>query len=231
MTKQIAILQSNYIPWKGYFDIIGMVDEFIIYDEVQYTKNDWRNRNRIKTPLGPQWITIPVYQKSLHQKISETQVSNYKWGIKNWNSLMANYARAPYFKAYSPRFEEFYKTVKTPLLAQINVSLIKIICDLLEINTKITSSTDYDLKGNPTEKLVSLCKQSQATHYLSGHAAKNYLQENLFNDENIIIEWMGYEGYPEYPQLYPPFDHRVSIVDLVFNVGPASRNYMKCRNK
>src|SRR5215207_6666609 len=98
MAKKIAILQSNYIPWKGYFDIIGLVDEFIIYDEVQYTKNDWRNRNKIKTPTGVQWITIPVYQKSLQQKISETEVSNYKWAIKNWNTIKSNYGRAPYFK-------------------------------------------------------------------------------------------------------------------------------------
>jgi hypothetical protein len=230
MGKSVAILQSNYIPWKGYFDIIGMVDEFIIYDEVQYTKNDWRNRNKIKTPSGPQWITIPVYQKSLHQKISETHVSNYKWGIKNWNSLRANYTRAPYFKLYSTLFEEFYRTVKTPLLTQINVSLINIICDLLGIRTKITNSADYDLKGDPSEKLVSLCKQSQASHYLSGAAAKNYLRENLFNEEGIEIGWMDYAGYPEYQQLYPPFAHQVSIVDLLFNTGPTSRNYMKCRN-
>jgi len=147
MTKRVAILQSNYIPWKGYFDIIGMVDEFIIYDEVQYTKNDWRNRNRIKTPLGLQWITIPVYQKSLLQKISETQVSNYKWGIKNWNSLRSNYARAPYFKSYSPLFEEFYSNVKTPFLSQINGSLIRIICDLLNIKTKITNSAECKINA------------------------------------------------------------------------------------
>jgi len=230
MIKRVAILQSNYIPWKGYFDIIGMVDEFIIYDEVQYTKNDWRNRNRIKTPSGLQWITIPVYQKSLHQKISETQVSNYKWGIKNWNSLKANYARAPFYKSYSPVFDEFYLTFKNPLISEINVNLIKTIAGLLNIKTQITNSADYDLKGDPTEKLISLCKQSRASYYLSGAAAKNYLRENLFLEEGIEIGWMNYEGYPEYPQLYPPFEHRVSIVDLLFNVGSASHTYMKCHN-
>src|SRR5882672_4584783 len=215
MAKSIAILQSNYLPWKGYFDIIGMVDEFIIYDEVQYTKNDWRNRNRIKTPSGSQWITIPVYQKSLMQKISETQISNYKWATKNWNSLKANYSKAPYFKFYSPYFEDFYRTVETPFLAQINISLIKITCDILAIKTKISSSAEYNLIGDPTEKLVSLCKQSQASSYLSGPAAKNYLREDLFKQECIEIEWMDYRGYPEYPQLYPPFEHHVSIVDLL----------------
>jgi len=224
-------LQSNYIPWKGYFDIIGMVDEFIIYDEVQYTKNDWRNRNKIKTPSGLQWITIPVYQKSLHQKISETQVSNYKWGIKNWNSVKANYARASYFKFYSPMLEEFYSTVKNPFLSQINVSLIRMICDQLNINTKITNSADYDLKGDPTEKLIGLCKQSESSYYLSGPAAKNYLREELFKEEGIEVEWIDYDSYQEYPQLFPPFEHAVSIIDLLFNVGPDSHHYMKFKKR
>lgn len=225
--KRVAILQSNYIPWKGYYDIIGIVDEFIIYDEVQYTKNDWRNRNRIKTPSGLQWLTIPVYQKSLQQKISETQICNHKWGIKNWNSLRANYSKAPYFKLYSSVFEECYRSIKTPFLSEINVSFLEATCKLLGIETKITNSIDYDLKGDPTEKLIGVCKQSHANYYISGPAAKNYLRLDLFAEENIKIEWMNYEDYPEYPQLYPPFEHRVSILDLLFNVGPSSRDFMK----
>src|SRR6187431_21772 len=138
-SKKIAILQSNYIPWKGYFDIIGMVDEFIIYDEVQYTKNDWRNRNKIKATTGIQWITIPVYQKSLQQKISETQISNIKWGAKNWNSLKTNYSKAPHFKNYAPILEEFYLTFKKPWLSEINVTLLKLICNYLGIKTPITN--------------------------------------------------------------------------------------------
>jgi len=152
MSKRIAILQSNYIPWKGYFDMIGLVDEFIIYDEVQYTKNDWRNRNKIKTPQGTQWITIPVYQKNLSQKISETRVSNYKWGNKNWGTLKANYGRSPHFKAYAPAFEQFYRTFSSPFLSEINVSLIRIVCALLDIKTKITNSVDYYISGDTTEK-------------------------------------------------------------------------------
>jgi len=226
--KKIAILQSNYIPWKGYFDIIGMVDEFIIYDEVQYTKNDWRNRNKIKTPVGLQWITVAVYQKSLQQKISETEISNRKWGVKGWNSIKANYAKAPYFKTHSPLFEEFYHTAKSTRLSEINVALIKLICDQLGIPTLITNSADYSLTGDPTEKLINLCKQAGASSYLSGPAAKNYLREDLFKQEGIEIKWMDYEGYPEYPQLYPPFQHGVSIIDLLFNTGSASLHYMKC---
>ncbi len=227
MTKKIAILQSNYIPWKGYFDIIGMVDEFVIYDEVQYTKNDWRNRNRIKTPAGLQWITIPVYQKNLAQKISDTKISNCKWGVKNWNSLKANYSRASYFKSYSPIFEEFYLTFKSPFLSDINVALIELICNTIEIKTVIRNSADYDLKGDPTEKLISLCKQLNASHYLSGPAARNYLREELFEEEGIEINWADYGGYPEYSQLFPPFEHRVSIIDLILNAGQGSSGFMK----
>lgn len=227
MPKRIAILQSNYIPWKGYFDIIGLVDEFIIYDEVQYTKNDWRNRNRIKSSSGMQWITIPVYQRSLQQKISETKVSTNNWGIKNWNSLKTNYGRAPYFKSYSSPLEDFYTTFKSPMLSEINLALIKLVCDFLGIKTKISNSAEYVLEGDSTTKLVSLCKQTGATHYLSGPAAKSYIRETLFHEEKINIEWMDYNGYQEYPQLYPPFEHGVSVVDLLFNAGPTSRNYMK----
>ena len=226
--KKVAILQSNYIPWKGYFDIIGSVDEFIIYDEVQYTKNDWRNRNKIKTLTGPQWITIPVYQQHLDQRISETKICDIKWGVKHWNSINANYARAPHFKdLYKDVFKEFYLSSNTPYLSKINEHLIKLICDFLRIETKISNSTEYDLRGNPTEKLVDLCRQSGASTYVSGPAAKNYLVEDLFVQENIKIEWMDYSNYPEYSQLFPPFEHSVSIVDLLFNVGTTARKYMK----
>lgn len=225
--KRIAVLQSNYIPWKGYFDIIGMVDEFVVYDQVQFTKNDWRNRNRIKTSQGVKWLTIPVFQKNLSQRISETKVSQPKWSVKHWNSIVGSYSRAPYFKEMSERLELFFKTTSETYLSVINSQLIQIICELLEIKTKILNSADYTLRGNPTERLVDLCKQTGATYYLSGPAAKDYLQDDLFKQEGIEIEWMDYGNYPVYPQLFPPFTHEVSIIDLLFNAGKNSRNYMK----
>ena len=225
--KKVAILQSNYIPWKGYFDIIGAVDEFIVYDEVQYTKNDWRNRNKIKTPSGVQWITIPVYQKSLNQKISETTVASSNWGIKNWNTIRSNYGRTPFFKTFSNEFELFYTTTKATHLSEINVTLLRMICQMIGINTLISNSADYILRGDPTERLIGLCKQTGAQYYLSGPAARNYLREELFVAENISVEWIDYGVYPEYPQLYPPFSHYVSIIDLLFNTGKSSANFMK----
>jgi hypothetical protein len=231
MPKSVAIIQSNYIPWKGYFDMIGMVDEFVIYDEVQYTKNDWRNRNRIKAQSGTQWITIPVYQKSLNQKVSESLISDAKWAHKHWNTLVTNYSKAAHFKSVSSFFEEFYKRDQPDLLSEVNTALIQLICDYLDIKTKISNSSDYQLTGDPTEKLVSLCKQIGATTYLTGPAAKNYLQESLFNQESISVQWMDYSNYPEYPQLHPPFEHAVSILDLLFHTGQEASHYMKFSKK
>ena len=203
------------------------MDEFIIYDEVQYTKNDWRNRNKIKTPTGVQWITIPVFQKSLQQKISETRISNDKWAVKNWQTIKGNYSRAGHFKEFAPRFEEFYLNTKLTLLSEINLFLITLICDLLNIKTKISNSKDYTMSGDPTEKLVSLCEQTEAVVYLSGPAAKNYLREEFFISAGIAVEWMDYSGYAEYNQMYPPFNHFVSILDLIFNEGPNATKFMK----
>lgn len=225
--KKVAIIQSNYIPWKGYFDMIGLADEFIIYDEVQYTKNDWRNRNRIKTRQGIQWITIPVFQRSLLQKISETEVTNSHWGIKHWQTIRGNYAKAPFFKIISPELEEFYTTTRLSNLSDINTYLLKKVCTLLGIKTRISNSADYDLHGDPTERLVGLCKQVGADRYLSGPSARAYLKESLFSEEGVTIEWMTYDGYPEYPQLFGPFTHQVSIIDLLFNAGTNASHYMK----
>lgn len=228
--KKIAILQSNYIPWKGYFDLINMVDEFIIYDEVQYTKNDWRNRNKIKTKAGVQWITIPVTQKTINQRIDETQVALNNWAGKHWKTLIANYTQAPYFKFYKPVFEEFYLNNKFEHLSKINLSLILLINDLLGIKTKISSSLDYKTPEGKNERLVELVSKAGGTEYISGPSAKSYINEDLFSQANIKITWMDYSGYVEYPQLYPPFDHAVSILDLIFNTGPDSFKYMKSFN-
>lgn len=203
------------------------MDEFIVYDEVQYTKNDWRNRNKIKTSQGVQWITIPVYQSSLNQKISETKISNFKWAAKHWNTIQGSYAKAQYFPMYKDALKEFYASAKTPLLSEVNINLIKLICGFLNIETRISNSADFELAGNPTERLVNLCKQTSASIYLSGPAAKDYLEEEYFIEAKVNIEWMDYSGYPEYPQLFPPFAHDVSIIDLLFNVGPAATTFMK----
>lgn len=226
--KKVAILQSNYIPWKGYFDLIAAVDEFIIYDEMQYTKNDWRNRNRIKTQKGVEWLTIPVRVESLNQKINETFVFDNNWTKKHLSTIQTNYAKANCFKEVKDFIFNLYEEAgKTNNLSKINLLFIEGICNFLSIETKISHSTDYCLDEGKTERLISLCKQSQANVYLSGPSAKDYLKEYLFAENKIKLEWMDYSGYREYEQLYPPFEHGATILDLIFNEGKEAKFFLK----
>ena len=227
MNKKIAILQSNYIPWKGFFDIINLVDEFIIYDTVQYTKNDWRNRNKIKTSNGLLWLTIPIKRMSTSKQVNEAKVANDTWQTKHYKSIVQNYSKARYFKDYKGYFEKLYNSALSNYLSDINLDFIKLINHILSIKTKISFSNEFNLSGGRTEKLINICKQSCADTYLSGPSAKNYLNQDLFLKNNIKIEWMDYSNYPEYAQLSPPFEHNVSIIDLIFNSGPDATEYMK----
>ncbi|MCS6933898.1 MAG: WbqC family protein [Chitinophagales bacterium] len=225
--KKVAITQSNYIPWKGYFETIYRMDEFILYDDVQYTRRDWRNRNLIKTPNGLLWLTIPVEVKGkYHQLINETVISDPTWKIHHWKTLQTFYARAPYFKEVSSFFEELYLNCNEKYLSAINYRFLTAICSLLGITTPITRSSDYQLIGDKSERLLNICLQCSATDYYSGPSAQSYLNVSIFEQKNVRIHWLDYNGYPEYPQLYPPFEHAVSILDLIFNVGPANaKNY------
>jgi len=228
--KKVAILQSNYIPWKGYFDLINMADEFIFYDEVQFTKNDWRNRNKIKTHTGIQWLTIPVRQESLSQKIKDTQITDIYWNKKHWNAISINYSKAKYFKEYKDIFEELYRKSDEKYLCEVNYKFIKLICNILGINTQINWSSNYQLIEGKTERLVSICKQAGASHYVAGPSSKNYLDERLFKHEEISIEYIDYTNYPEYNQLHGQFVHEVSVIDLILNEGPNAPRFMKSFN-
>ncbi|MEO0909428.1 MAG: WbqC family protein [Pseudomonadota bacterium] len=223
--KKVAILQSNYIPWKGYFDLIASVDEFIIYDDVQYTKNDWRNRNQIKTPNGVQWITIPVSQ-GLDQKVSEVKATDKRWRVKHWKTIEANYRKTDHFDYTAEILHPIYEQ-SIDLLSEINVKFIKRISEHIGIKTKISSSDDYDVGGEQTERLVTICANAGASEYVSGPAAKDYLKEDKFNAAGIGVTWFNYDGYPEYPQLWGEFTHGVSIIDLMFNCGPDIGRYMR----
>ena len=227
--KKVAILQSNYIPWKGYFDIINMVDEFILYDDMQYTRRDWRNRNKIMTKDGLLWLSIPVDSKGkFFQKINETKVADPTWVDSHWKSIQYNYAKAKYFPEYSGRIQKVYEMCKEEeFLSRINYFFIKEICSILGIETEITWSSDYHLVDGKTERLVGLVKEAKGNYYLSGPAAKDYIVEQLFEDAGITLEWMDYSGYPQYTQLGKSFEHGVSILDLIFNEGPDAKKYMK----
>ncbi|MCE7530649.1 WbqC family protein [Polynucleobacter sp. IMCC 29146] len=226
--KKIAILQSNYIPWKGYFDLIAAVDEFILYDDMQYTRRDWRNRNIIKTPNGTQWLTIPVKVKGrYYQTIKETLIDDTDWGENHWQTLSANYKKASHFDSISTWLAPIYLDRKSINLSDINRKLISAICTYLEINTHISSSSDYEIIQGKTERLVDLCLKAGGDTYISGPSAKNYINEFKFNEKNIQLIWFNYTGYPEYPQLWNGFTHEVSILDLLFNTGKNARKFMK----
>lgn len=228
MSKTIAIVQSNYIPWKGYFDLIGMVDEFVLFDDMQYTRRDWRNRNRIKTPKGSRWLTIPVRTKSRRgQKIRDVIVDEPEWNHRHWKTIKQNYASAVHFDEYRALFKELYLGCQETYLSLINHRFLIAICCLLEIETKVTWSMDYQLVEGKTERLVGICKQSEANKYISGPSARGYIDESLFASEGIELQFIDYSGYAQYRQLYPPFEHAVSIIDLIFNEGPNANGFIQ----
>lgn len=228
MPKKIAIVQSNYIPWKGYFDLINLVDEFVLFDDMQYTIRDWRNRNKIKTLNGLMWLTIPIQVKGgYYQKIRETVISDPMWNRRHWKSIVQNYSKAKYFHTFRELFEELYLRPNERFLSQINYRFLAAICEILGITTKLSWSMDYRLVEGKTERLIDLCKQAGATEYISGPTAKGYIDEELFGQEGISLKYIDYSGYPEYNQLFPPFEHRLSIIDLILNTGPDARKFMK----
>jgi len=228
MTKSAAILQSNYIPWKGYFDQINAVDEFILYDDVQYTKNDWRNRNRIKSSHGLLWLTIPVGTSGRWPlPIRDVEVNPDVWAEKHWKTLSQSYAKAGSFRTLAPQFEAVYASLTERTLSDVNYRFIAVVCGLLGIQTRITRSMDYRLVDGRNERLVDLCRQVGADIYLSGPSARAYLDESLFEASGIEVRYADYSGYPEYEQPHPPFEHAVSIVDLLFSEGAKARQFMK----
>ncbi|WP_422134199.1 WbqC family protein [Endozoicomonas sp. ALD040] len=226
--KKVAISQSNYIPWKGYFDLINSVDDFVLYDDMQYTRRDWRNRNKIYTAHGLKWLTVPVNVKGKYfQKINETTVSDLGWREQHWRIIKQEYSKAPYFKEYSNLFENLYLNGDETFLSKINYNFIILINKILDISTNIYWSSDFDLCDGKSERLLGICKDLNAKIYLSGPSAKGYLDSKIFENENIRVEWMDYFDYPTYQQIHAPFESGVSILDLIFNKGPDAKEFMK----
>lgn len=224
--KTVAIIQSNYIPWKGYFDVINMADEFFLYDTVQYTRRDWRNRNRIKTAQGPQWLTIPV-EGSRAQRICDVQISDPRWAERHWRTLSQAYARAPCFAEYRDEIETLYRSGAERRLSAVNERFIRALCGLLAITTPIVQTADDAEHAVKTEKLLAICVDAGATEYLCGPASRDYIEEWRFAEAGIAVTYVDYSGYPEYTQLFGPFLHEVSVLDLIFNTGADARSHMK----
>lgn len=226
--KKAIITQSNYIPWKGFFDSLGQVDVFVVYDDMQYTKRDWRNRNLIKTPQGLKWLTIPVEVKGKYfQKIKDTKIADKTWNLSHWDILKQNYKTAKCFKETAEWLEPLYKNCLYDYLTEVNLHFISGICNQLGIKTEIRYSSEFVLADEKTQRLVNICKDLDVTDYYSGPAAKAYMDETLFEKENIKVHYWNYSGYNEYNQLFPPFEHGVTIIDLLFNEGNEAKKYLK----
>ena len=226
--KTMVVLQSSYIPWKGFFDLIRHSDEFVIYDDAQFTRRDWRNRNLIKTAAGPQWISIPVEVKGkFNQKIKDTKIAAPDWQIQHFKTIQHAYARAPFFKFYSEQIENLYRTATSTYLSEVNYHFMSGICAILDIKANFRWSSEFKLAEDRNVRLASICQQAGATRYVSGPSAKAYLDESIFHSLGISVDYFSYSDYPEYPQLHGQFCHEVSIIDLLLNVGPDALNFLK----
>lgn len=219
---RMAVIQSNYIPWKGYFDLIRDVDLFVFYDDVQYTKGDWRNRNRVKTPRGVEWLTVPV-GSDIRRRICEVEIRDRGWAARHWRKLQESYGSTPYFATYRPFLEHVYLGATWDRLSELNQYLVEGIArDLLGITTELADSRTFQPGGRRQERLLDLLTKLGTTEYVSGPAGRAYLDPALFRDHGIEVCWMDYAGYPEYDQLHGPFVHGVTVLDLLFHVGPAA---------
>lgn len=220
---KVVILQPSYIPWRGYFDQILTSDLFVFYDDVQYDKRGWRNRNRIKTSTGPIWLTIPVFNRGAqteHIPINDIKIVwDRPWNQEHWNSIRLAYSKAPYFKKYADMVEEFYSS-KPEMLADFTIETTIRLARTIGIDrTRFLRSSEIEgVEGTKTDRLVSILKKVGATEYFSGPSARDYIDNTLFEDAGIRLHYMEYD-YPEYTQLYPPFDPQVSILDTLFMMG------------
>ncbi len=224
---RIAVIQSCYVPWRGFFDLIGRCDQYVIFDRTQYVKRHWHNRNRIKTASGVEWFTIPVISKGRYgQPIDEVEIEKPR-AEKHWRTLELAYRRAPFFEALAPTVRDWYeRAAKEKRLTEVNALFLREIASLLGLGTRIVRDTDYPTQGVKTERLLGIARAAGADCYLSGPSAKAYFDESLFASAGIGVEWMSYEGYPEYRQLHGPFEPAVSVLDLLFNVGSEAPGYL-----
>jgi hypothetical protein len=221
---KVVILQPSYIPWRGFYDQVNTADLFVFYDDVQYDKRGWRNRNRIKTSTGPIWLSIPVFNRGAqteHIAINDIKIVwDRPWNHEHWNSIKMAYSKAPFFSQYAGLVEEFYSR-KPEMLADFTIETTISLARAIGIDhTRFMRSSEIEgVEGAKTDRLISILKKVGATQYYSGPSAKDYIENDKFADAGIKLDYMKYD-YPEYPQLYPPFDPQVSILDTLFMMGP-----------
>jgi hypothetical protein len=225
---RVGIIQSNYLPWRGYFDFIDDVDLFIFLDDVQYTTRDWRNRNLLKTPKGTSWITVPVKYQTRSQLICETLIDySQEWQIAHTSKFLTYYSNAPFHREVLLLWKEALSTFDETI-SQLNVRLTKMLCSYLGITTPTIMSSELKVDGSKADRLIGLLKAVNASTYLAGPSSRNYLDEKQFRKEKIGLEYKTYE-YNAYIQLWDDFVSNVSIIDLIANLGLESRKNIKSR--
>ncbi|GGB10536.1 WbqC family protein [Agarivorans gilvus] len=207
---RVSILQTNYIPWLGYFYLISRSNIFVTYDIVQYTKNDWRNRNIIRTTNGPQWLTVPIHKTKLSDNINTVTISNSYWMRKHWMSIEQNYSKSPFFEETYSNFKKIYNK-NWEFLSDLNNALIREVMKCLEIKTKVVNAESLAPIGGKNERILDICNKLNATTYITGPAAKSYLNKETFEDNDINIEWI------DYSTILRKFEGRYSVLDTIFN--------------
>lgn len=225
--RKCAILQSNYIPWKGVFDMINQVDTFVFFEDVDYTKRDWRTRNKIKTANGEVWLSVPVKKTARGTKIYEIEISQEEnWQEKHYKTIVGSYKKTPFFSEYHYLLEEIYLKRKWTNLSEFNIFTTKLLAGALGITTQFVNSVDLATSGIKDDKLIEICQKIGADYYLSGPAAKDYIVNEKFEKANIELDYIDYSHYLQYPQLHGEFDHYVSVLDVLFNCGNSAKNYI-----
>ncbi|MGR4844784.1 WbqC family protein [Rhizobium sp. LARHSG275] len=216
--KRVAIIQSSYLPWRGFFDLISRCDEYVIYDQVAYSKGHWHNRNKIKTATGTRWITIPVMTSGrLGQPIQDVEIKG-DWAEAHLDQIRQAYKAAPAANDFLPVIEALYSQAeKLQFLTEVNELFLRRFVEMLKLNVPITRDRIYSPRGARSERVLATCLAAGATHYLSGPSAKVYLDETMFRDAGVTVEWMSYGPYPEYTQLHGVFEGQVSIIDPILN--------------
>ena len=224
---RVTILQPSYLPWLGFFEQMSRADKFVLLDDVQYTRRDWRNRNRIRVKESWVWLTVPVQQKRrFSQSLLETRIDNsLPWRRKHLETLRQHYCKAPFFEKYFPRCQQVYEQEWT-FLFDLCLETIHLIKEEMGIETPFLRSSEMKPSGEKTQRLVSICRELGATHYLSGELGSNYISEEDFSSQGIGLEYQNYD-HTVYPQRYPGFVPHLSAIDLLFNWGEQSLGILK----
>lgn len=223
----VSIHQPHFLPWLGFFEKVDRSDVFILLDNVQFEKNGWQNRNRIKGANGWQWLTVPVYQR-FPQTIAETMINNtVDWRRKHWNAIVSNYSRAPYFHELRPPFEEAYRRSWDGLV-DLNIHLLTVVFDLLGLHRRVCLASEYAASQTPSERLADLCAAVGGDVYLAGEGGHDYLDISTFEEKGIRVEFQQFQ-HPVYPQLFGAFEAHLSVIDLLFNCGGQSLDIIRGR--